>query len=138
MITGSCLCGGVKFKINAELEPIQVCHCSQCRKAQGGPFATNTPVLTANFDLMGGADLLSEYESSPGKKRVFCSVCGSPIYSYRASLAGVIRIRAGLLDEPLPARPAVHFYMASKSSWWAIQDSLPQYPAGLVIPQSNH
>ncbi len=138
MITGSCLCGGVTFQINAELEPIQVCHCRQCRKAQGGPFATNTPVSTANFELMSGADLLSDYESSPGKKRVFCSVCGSPIYSHRESLPGVIRIRAGLLDEPLTIRPAMHFYMTSKSSWWTIHDSLPQYPAGLVIPKPDH
>ncbi|WP_410209137.1 GFA family protein [Aquirhabdus sp.] len=134
MITGSCLCGGVKFKINAALEPIQVCHCSQCRKAQGGPFATNTPVLTSNFELTDGLDILTEYESSPGKKRFFCSRCGSPIYSARSSLPGVIRIRAGLLDEPLTVRPSVHAYVASKSSWWDIQDGLPKHPEGIVVP----
>ena len=58
MYTGSCLCGGVRFQIQGELEPIQVCHCSQCRKAQGTPFATNTPVKEAAFQLDSGAELL--------------------------------------------------------------------------------
>lgn len=34
--TASCLCNGVQLRINAELEPIMVCHCKQCQKAQGG------------------------------------------------------------------------------------------------------
>ncbi len=79
MHTGSCLCGGVQFRIEQALEPIQVCHCSQCRKAQGTPFATNTPVSTSAFHLTAGKELLKAFESSPGKQRVFCSGCGSPI-----------------------------------------------------------
>lgn len=132
MYTGSCLCGGVKFSINAELAPIQICHCSQCRKAQGSAFATNTPVSTSDFELKSGADLLTEYESSPGKRRFFCRQCGSPIYSSRDSLPNVIRIRAGLLDEPLKVKPAFHFYTASKCSWWTINDDLPKYEEGVV------
>ena len=130
MYTGSCLCGGVKFSINAELAPIQICHCSQCRKAQGGAFAANTPVATSDFKLHSGADLLTEYESSPGKRRFFCRQCGSPIYSSRDSLPKIIRIRAGLLDEPLKVKPEFHFYTGSKCSWWTINNDLPKYEEG--------
>ncbi|HEV7914622.1 MAG TPA: GFA family protein [Albitalea sp.] len=129
--TGSCLCGGVRFCIESELAPIQVCHCSQCRKAQGGPFAAVIPVNVAAFRLLGGEDLLKVYESSPGKQRVFCSHCGSPVYSRRPALPGVLRVRAGLIDEPLHARPASHAYTGSKCSWWPIADALPQHPAGV-------
>jgi hypothetical protein len=125
--TGSCLCGGVRFSIAGELAPIQICHCAQCRKAQGAPVATNTPVSVAAFRLIAGKELLTEYESSPGKKRVFCSRCGSPIYSCRESLPGVLRIRAGLLNEPLDVRPDAHFHTASKCNWWDINDDLPRY-----------
>lgn len=127
MLTGSCLCGAIRFRIETELAPIQVCHCSQCRKAQGAPFATNTPVSTADFHLLGGAELLRSFESSPGKERVFCSRCGSPIYSRKDSVPGVLRIRAGLLDGALAARPVAHFHTASKANWWAIDDALPQF-----------
>ena len=130
MHTGSCLCGGIRFRIEGALEPIQVCHCSQCRKAQGTPFASNTPVSEAAFHLDSGAAQLTEFDSSPGKKRVFCGRCGSPIYSRRDSLPGVLRIRAGLLDEPVSAEPVAHFYVASKCSWWPIGDDLQQFPHG--------
>ncbi len=33
MVSGSCLCGGVRFRIEGGLAPTQVCHCGQCRKA---------------------------------------------------------------------------------------------------------
>ena len=89
MYTGNCLCGGVCFQILDELEPIQVCHCSQCRKAQGTAFATNTPVKVTAFQLDSGAELLKSFEASPGKQRVFCSVCGSPIYSKKDALPDV-------------------------------------------------
>jgi hypothetical protein len=129
--TGSCLCGGVRFRIEQPLAPIQVCHCTQCRKAQGTPFATNVPVAAAAFVLEQGAELLTEFESSPGKLRVFCRRCGSPVYSRRPSLPDVLRVRAGLLDEPLDARLEAHCHVASKSSWWRIDDELPRFAQAL-------
>ena len=126
--TGSCLCGGVRFRVESELEPIQICHCVQCHKAQGGPFAAVIPVAVSAFQLLRGEELLQAYESSPGKQRVFCSRCGSPVFSRRQSLPSVVRVRAGLFNEPLPVRPAWHAYTDSKCNWWSIQDGLPQHP----------
>ena len=70
----------------------------------------------------------------PGKRRVFCGVCGSPVLSQRDSLPGVVRIRAGLLDEPVATAPAFHMHVASRCSWWPLQDDLPQHPQGYVPP----
>jgi hypothetical protein len=128
------LCGGVQFHIEGELEPIQICHCSQCRKAQGTPFATNTPVSAGAFHLVSGAQLLTSFESSPGKERVFCSKCGSPIYSKKDAIPGVFRIRAGLINEPLSTRPGAHSYTGSKANWWPINDEFPQFEAAYVAP----
>lgn len=130
--TGSCLCSEVQFAIAAELGPIQVCHCIQCRKAQGGPFATNIAVAAGDFTITSGEHLLVAYESSPGKHRLFCRQCGSHVYSRRLSTPGVVRVRAGLINEPLTVRPAWHIYTAQKSNWWTIQDGLPQFPQGHV------
>ena len=126
MYTGSCLCGGVAFEIDGELEPIQVCHCGQCRKAQGAPFATNIPVAAAAFRLLRGADLLSSFAASPGKQRVFCGVCGSPLFSRRKNLPDVLRVRAGSLDGELATRPVAHFYYASRANWFECNDNLPK------------
>lgn len=136
MHTGSCLCKGVAFEINGPLAAIQICHCSQCRKAQGSAFASNIQVEAANFRLLRGAELLKEYESSPGKQRVFCGNCGSPVYSRRDDKPGVLRLRAGTLDGELATQPGFHFYTASKANWWSIDDELPRYAEAYVKPQS--
>jgi len=126
MTTGSCLCGSIRFEITGDLPPIQVCHCGACRKAQGTPFATNLPVAVADFRFTSGQETLRVYESSPGKERVFCGRCGSPIFSRAVAVPGVVRVRAGTLDAPVSARPAVHNFVGSKADWWEITDALPQ------------
>jgi hypothetical protein len=125
--TGRCLCGGIRFEVTEPLAPIQVCHCGQCRQAQGGPFATNIPVKASAFELQAGADLITAYESSPGKTRSFCRRCGSPLFSQRASLPGVLRLRAGTLEGHVPTSPGMHIYYASRANWWPSDDALPKH-----------
>jgi hypothetical protein len=135
--TGSCLCGDVRFQVDSDLAPIQVCYCEQCRKAQGGAFAAVIPVATSGFRFLQGAQSLKSYESSPGKERLFCGRCGSPVLSRRAAAPGVVRLRAGLFDGPLPVAPAYHAYTASKCNWWQINDALPQHPQAYVAPPTD-
>ncbi|KMQ75486.1 GFA family protein [Marinobacter subterrani] len=126
--TGHCLCGRITFEIEGKLAPIELCHCSQCRRAQGTAFAANIPVTASRFHLLTGEESLSRFESSPGKERVFCQSCGSPIFSRRNSFPDVLRVRAGLLDGPLDAPLAGHAFTDSKADWWQITDDLPQFP----------
>ncbi|WP_346659491.1 GFA family protein [Pseudomonas sp. RIT-PI-AD] len=119
------------------MAPIQICHCSQCRRAQGTPFASNIPIKAAAFRLLSGAELLSSFESSPGKRRVFCGTCGSPLYSQKDAVPDVLRIRAGLIDGPLEVRPVAHAYVASKADWWCIADGLPQFEGPAIPPPST-
>ena len=127
MHSGGCLCGAVRFEIDGELAPVQVCHCSQCRKAQGGPFATNIPVDRAAFRLLGGESELGEYRATADKKRVFCRTCGLPIYSARDALPETLRVRAGTLDEPVRTKLEAHYYVASRARWWPLEDNLPRH-----------
>jgi len=128
MHTGSCLCGAVRYEVSGELAAIQLCHCSMCRRASGTAFASNMPVRAADFRIVAGEASLKSYESRPGKQRLFCAECGSPIISRSAGDPGMVRIRAGALDEPVDARLAFHFHVASKASWMPITDDLPQHP----------
>ncbi|HEY3798249.1 MAG TPA: GFA family protein [Caulobacteraceae bacterium] len=128
MQTGSCLCGAVAYEIAGPLAGVQLCHCSQCRRASGTAFAANLPVDVANFRILRGADRLKSFESSPGKERLFCEGCGSPIISRAASAPGWVRVRAGTLDEPAETHAAFRFHTASNVAWLPITDDLPRYP----------
>ena len=127
-VTGSCLCGNIRYEYSGRLGPVTMCHCSQCRKSSGTAFATNSQVDESSFEILEGKDLIKEYESSPGKKRAFCNNCGTPIYSRRDSIPDKLRIRLGTLDSEIDERPSYHIFVSSKAGWYTIPDDLPQYP----------
>jgi hypothetical protein len=113
VLRGSCLCGRIRYEIDAPLGGIVHCHCSMCRKAQGSAFRTRAAVARKSFRFRSGEELLTRYESSPGTFRCFCSVCGSPIASF--------------LDDDPGVRPAMHVHVASKAPWYEITDALPRF-----------
>jgi hypothetical protein len=42
--SGGCLCGGVRYAVNAPLRGVIACHCGQCRRTSGHYAAmTNAP-----------------------------------------------------------------------------------------------
>ena len=128
-LTGGCLCGGVRYEVDGPLAPIQLCHCGQCRKAQGGPFGSNVLVARTAFRLLQGEWLLREFRASPGRRRVFCAACGSPLFSQRDDAPEGLRLRAGTLDGDGPGLTiGFHIQTASKAAWWRIDDGLPQHP----------
>lgn len=127
MIEGGCLCGGIRYRYDGEIEEISICHCSQCRKAQGSAFAAVSPVAAAGFHILAGAEMLKEYRSSPDKVRVFCSNCGSPIYSAKDDQPQIRRLRLGTVDTPVACANAFHIFADSKASWWDIGGDLPRY-----------
>lgn len=128
MYEGGCLCGKVRYRYTGELDEISMCHCSQCRKAQGSAFSAVSPVASRDFRILQGSEYLKEYRATPTKGRVFCSACGSPIYSARDDLPEVKRLRLGTLDTPVPVARRYHAFVASKADWFDIADGLPQYP----------
>ena len=128
MLEGRCLCGGIAYEIDGEVGPIDLCHCSYCRRASGSAFAANASIQRADFKLRSSDALLKEYESTPGKFRSFCSGCGSPIYARHVALPEILRIRVGTLTSNPGARPQGHFDVASMAPWFTITDDLPQQP----------
>ncbi len=131
MVTGSCLCGVVQYRITCEPGKIQICHCSQCRKGQGSAFASNIPIDKNHFEITEGLKALKSFESPTrgGKCRVFCSECGSPVFSRLDSAPDIVRVRAGLLDVPVPLEVAHHQFVLDKADWFEISDDAPQFDA---------
>ena len=129
MPAGSCLCGAVRYEIASAPLHMYCCHCTTCQKATGTAFAVNVLVAKDDFAIVAGRERLANFASSPGKRRWFCSGCGSPIYSYGDGTA-FVSVRCGTLDEDPTTRPSLHYYVASKAPWDEIHDDLPQLPGG--------
>jgi hypothetical protein len=132
MLHGGCLCGAVRYEIRGEPRAMYHCHCGTCRKASGTAFATNVLVLAADFEVVAGRERLASFESSPNKRRFFCSGCGSPIYSQAEKTRAIVSVRCGTLDDDPGLRPSVHAHVASKAAWDEIHDELRQAPGDFL------
>jgi len=124
-ITGSCLCGGIRYAVSGPIGPIVHCHCTTCRKAHGAAFSSVAAVADADFSLSGG-ELLERYESSAGKHRHFCSRCGTQLYAKRDGTQHLI-LRMGSLDDHPRSTERSHIWVSQKASWYTIDARLPTF-----------
>ena len=130
MIEGSCLCGSVRYRIEGQPALMYHCHCDTCRAASGASYATNILVPTESL-VIEGRDVLSSFESSPRKRRYFCSRCGSPIYSHSESMPAMVSVRCGTLKTDPGLAPSYHAWVGSKAPWTTIADGLTHYDQGV-------
>ena len=124
---GQCLCGSVRYQVSGSLGEVRYCHCSRCRTATGSAFSANAKIPVARFALLAGEELLREYEDPVGTFRVFCSVCGSPLFARINREPEHVRVRLGGLSGQLDVRITAHVWVSSKSTWYSIADGLPQH-----------
>ncbi|MBY4675372.1 GFA family protein [Marinobacterium arenosum] len=130
-LTGSCLCGAIAYQIDSIDIPIGHCHCRTCQKAHAAPFASYAGVMRENFRWLRGEELLSTYESSPGKNRHFCSRCGSQLLAERVGQPHVIP-RVATLDQAPGQMPQMHIWCSHDLPWLAYEDQSehPEWPPG--------
>jgi len=125
---GSCLCDAVQYRFSGAAEFMMYCHCTRCRKVKGAAHAANLFVKIEQFEWISGEDNITVYDL-PGAVRFgnsFCQTCGSSV-PRNAAGAPVYNIPIGSLDDDPVTTSRGHIYVASKSAWYDIHDSLPQF-----------
>ena len=122
---GSCLCGAVTFKVDAELPPPDACHCTHCRK-QSGHYFVSTDVPKSSLSVTG-SDKISWFQSSENIRRGFCSLCGSSLF-WEPLHRDWIAIAMGAFDDPTHTRIKMHIFVTDKGDYYEISDDLPQHP----------
>lgn len=128
---GQCLCGTVKYEVDAFSPRMGHCHCSMCRKFHGASFVTLGEASRSDFRWVHGEDALKGYTAANGTTRQFCQHCGSSMTFSTPNVSGdIVEISLGTLDSDLDIKPDAHIYVGSKANWTVICDDLPQYVAG--------
>ncbi|MBJ7533714.1 GFA family protein [Rhodomicrobium vannielii ATCC 17100] len=125
-IKGSCLCGSVRYEVEHLDAPIRVCHCRTCRKAHASAFNVSAKVAREHFHWIAGQDKLTCFESSPGKFRRFCSICGSQVVAEYPDKP-YVTLRVATLDDDPGARPSQRMWMSHAVSWAEAEMDLPAY-----------
>lgn len=123
---GSCLCGAIKYAVDSLDGPIVHCSCRTCRKAHAAAFASTVGVNREHFRWLKGQDQLRSFESSPGKLRHFCSVCGSHLVAERMHQAHVI-LRVATLDDDPHRKPEMAIWRSHEVPWLDYVSPLPAF-----------
>ena len=127
ILTGSCLCGTVRYEVRAPIESICHCHCTMCQKAHGSAFGTYAPVPRSGFHVTHGSSAIQTYQSSLAARRVFCSRCGSGLlWDNETEFRDAIFIAVATLNSSIPLPTQRHIHVSSKVSWYEIADRWPQ------------
>lgn len=126
MSSGRCLCGDVRWQVDAAYTTMTHCHCAMCRKTHGTAFATYCSAPLDALNWLAGASGIVRYRSSPAGERAFCGHCGSVVPT-EAPEEGRVHVPAGCIDGDPGIRPTAHIFTASRAPWYAISDALPRY-----------
>jgi hypothetical protein len=127
-LRGGCLCGAIRYEIDAAPGVSEYCHCSTCRKANGSAFSVNMVVPTQALAIVAGEAHLSDYASSTNRIKRFCAICGSHLFIRRVGNDQMTVVTLGSLDDDVRIQPpARHVFVASKAPWHMIAGELPRY-----------
>ena len=121
---GQCLCGGVRWRVDAEPYYAFNCHCKLCRKAHGTAFATYWFFKPHEFRWLQGEELIKGYRSSAALKRSFCNHCGS-VVPYISERRQSMVVPAGCHDEG--RRSDCEIFVAHAAPWFEISGDLPKF-----------
>lgn len=122
---GSCLCGRIRFTLDAPLEGATACHCHQCRKQSGHFFASANVAKSALH--VEGAEHLRWYQASAKVRRGFCGHCGAWLF-WEPLARDWTSVALGAIDGETGLRLERHIFVADKGDYYDIADGLPQNP----------
>jgi hypothetical protein len=113
---GGCLCGAVRYRLDARPATMTACHCDACKKMSG---ATNLLVVTAprdRFHHLSGDVQRYRRTADSGRQSdvVRCATCGTRLW-HEPQSAPIVTLAAGTLDDPSWVVPASEIWVERAS-----------------------
>src|SRR3954463_16056458 len=129
-VTGSCLCGGVRFALTRPAEAAGYCHCTRCQKRTGGGSSAQARIDGRTFRFVAGEELVKAWRHPDGGfEKGFCGECGSHLFSRNPDDPAQMSIRMGAFDGDPGVRPSWRAHTASAAEWEPIpDDGLERFP----------
>jgi len=125
-VTGGCLCKAVRYRITAAPIVTRQCWCRVCQYLGAGSSTVNVCFPTAAVTIEGELrDYRSIADSGNVMHRRFCPACGTAMFSEAEARPHLIYVRAGTLDDPEIAKPAVTIWTSQAPSWACIDPAIP-------------
>lgn len=118
MLTGRCLCGDCTYEIDGEPIIVAHCHCLDCQRLSGAGHTTGAMFSEDGVRLnKETATYAVTSEAGNTVTRLFCGVCGSPLFGKNTGMPGVMTVAMGTLDSSTGLVPQVAIFARSRQDW---------------------
>ena len=124
-----CSCGQLHLHFSQPPVAQLVCHCADCRLANGSPF---TPVAFFKYEAgcERGEFASQAMKGGSGKPKEYrqCAHCGAGVYGLVQALPGLVGVVATRLQSPFEFEPMAHVWVSEKLPDIEIPDDSMQFP----------
>lgn len=126
-LSGSCLCGAVRYTVTGEAKRFYHCHCSRCRKATGTGHSSNL-FVKGRLKWDSGEDQVRSFKLPQAERftNAFCATCGARLPRF-IEQQGMVFIPAGSLDDEPDIVPQGRIFQGSRAGWSCEGDTLPGF-----------
>jgi hypothetical protein len=119
----------VRFEVTEPLVSSGYCHCTRCQRRTGTAASPGARIAPGSLRVLAGEEHIRAYEPDEGFAKVFCSACGSSLWSRSQEDPDVISIRLGAFDDDPGIRPTYRQFVAYAAPWEPIpDDGLERFP----------
>ena len=116
---GGCLCGAVRYVVDAAVDRLVACYCTDCRRMTGAGGSVSAVAPARAFRLTRGQTRVFTTTADSGNPlhRHFCGDCGSGVYNPMGGDPDRIVLKAGTLDRHDGLRITLNVWAASRPPW---------------------
>lgn len=124
-LQGGCLCGEVRYQVEAELVDAGYCHCRLCQRSSGAPVLAWATVPAQGFRYTKGQAAV--FHSSAQAQREHCAHCGTQLVFRPLNATATLDFTLASLDDPQAVPPQYHIWTDSQIRWLQMGDALPRH-----------
>jgi len=130
MMSGGCLCGAVRYRIDGPPEFCVLCYCRDCQRASGSGHVPVMGARRAQVTITGDtASYCVRADSGQMAIRHFCRTCGSLLYGRSDDERDpIMSIYIGTLDDPSLFQPTTAICTRSRAPWDRSVAALREFP----------
>lgn len=114
----SCSCGQLTAEVDGDPVRISICHCLNCQRRTGGPFAEQARFPREKVRVAGSSTVFALTGDGGTTARFhFCPTCGATVYYEMDAMPEFLAIPVGAFADPGFPAPGVSVYENRKHSW---------------------
>ena len=121
-----CACGGLSATCTGEPVRRSICHCLDCQRRTGAPFAFNATFREDQVRIEGESSVFTRTsEEGFWARFYFCPRCGSNVHYAIERRPGMVSIPVGAFADPSFPEPTVSVYDERGHKWLRIETDQP-------------